>query len=283
MKVISSIVEMQRSADELRSSGRKIGVVPTMGALHEGHLSLIRIARNYADVVIATIFVNPVQFGPNEDFNNYPRDLQGDSRLAESAGTDILFAPQPGEMYPDGYLTYITVERLTTTLEGKSRPTHFRGVTTIVAKLFNITKPAVAVFGQKDAQQVVVIRRMVSDLNMGVKIVAAPIVREPDGLAMSSRNAYLSPQERKQSLVLSQSLRLAEQLISRGERTSDRVHSEMMNLISSQPAARVDYISISDPVTLQEMSTLDSAHTVLISLAVWIGTTRLIDNLIITV
>jgi pantoate--beta-alanine ligase len=274
---------MQRSADELRSSGRKIGVVPTMGALHEGHLSLIRIARNYADVVIATIFVNPVQFGPNEDFNNYPRDLQGDSRLAESAGTDILFAPQPGEMYPDGYLTYITVERLTTTLEGKSRPTHFRGVTTIVAKLFNITKPAVAVFGQKDAQQVVVIRRMVSDLNMGVKIVAAPIVREPDGLAMSSRNAYLSPQERKQSLVLSQSLRLAEQLISRGERTSDRVHSEMMNLISSQPAARVDYISISDPVTLQEMSTLDSAHTVLISLAVWIGTTRLIDNLIITV
>jgi pantoate--beta-alanine ligase len=274
---------MQRSADELRSSGRKIGVVPTMGALHEGHLSLIRIARNYADVVIATIFVNPVQFGPNEDFNNYPRDLQGDSRLAESAGTDILFAPQPGEMYPDGYLTYITVERLTTTLEGKSRPTHFRGVTTIVAKLFNITKPAVAVFGQKDAQQVVVIRRMVSDLNMGVKIVAAPIVREPDGLAMSSRNAYLSPQERKQSLVLSQSLRLAEQLISRGERTSDRVHSEMMNLISSQPAARVDYISISDPVTLQEMSTLDSAHAVLISLAVWIGTTRLIDNLIITV
>lgn len=274
---------MQSTANELRSRGKRIAVVPTMGYLHEGHLSLIRIARDQADIVITTIFVNPTQFGHNEDFSKYPRDLERDERLAESAGTDILFVPEAIEMYPAGYFTYVVVEQITGVLEGKSRPSHFRGVATVVAKLFNITKPTLAVFGQKDAQQAVTIRRMVKDLNMDIRIVVAPIIRESDGLAMSSRNVYLSVEERKQSLVLSQSLRLAEDLVSRGERKPDRISAEMMNLVSLQAAATVDYISIADPITLQEKSTLLAGDTVLVSLAVRIGATRLIDNVIVTV
>ena len=274
---------MQKTAEELRSHGKKIGVVPTMGCLHDGHLSLIRIAKQHVDVVITTIFVNPTQFGLNEDFAKYPRDIDRDKRLAESAGTEFLFIPDTKEIYPDGYLTYVNVEQMTTVLEGKVRPTHFRGVTTIAVKLFNITKPHVAVFGQKDAQQAAVIKQMVKDLNFDLNVIVAPIVREPDGLAMSSRNVYLSPEERKQSVVLSQSLKLAEQLIARGERKPSTIISEMTTLITVKSSAKVDYISIADPITLQEKSMIASGETVLISLAVRIGATRLIDNILIPV
>ncbi len=274
---------MQQTAEELHSQGKRIGVVPTMGYLHEGHLSLIRIAKQHTDVVVTTIFVNPMQFGPNEDFSNYPRDIERDRSLAESAGTDVLFTPETSEMYPTGYLTYVGVDNITTVLEGKVRPTHFRGVTTVVAKLFNITKPHVVVFGQKDAQQAVVLRQMVKDLNFDLQIIVAPIVRESDGLAMSSRNVYLSPSERKQSVVISQSLKVAQQFILNGEKNPERIRSEMVKLISAQPSVSIDYVSIADAATLQEESVLISGKTLLISLAVRIGTTRLIDNALVIV
>jgi len=263
--------------------GKRIGVVPTMGYLHDGHLSLIRIARTRADVVITTIFVNPTQFAPHEDFASYPRDLERDKRLAESAGTDYLFVPEMQEMYPEGYKTYVEVEDLTRVLEGRSRPTHFRGVTTVVTKLFHITKPHVAVFGQKDAQQAAVIKQMVKDLDFGIDIVVGPIVREQDGLAMSSRNVYLSPSERADATVLYESLLLAEKLIKQGVRDSARIIGEMKNLIASKPTAKIDYISTADARTLQEVSQLRSGDTVLISLALRIGTTRLIDNVQLTI
>ena len=273
---------MQTAAEKLRVQGKTIGVVPTMGFLHEGHLSLIRIAKQHTDVVITTIFVNPTQFAPTEDFAKYPRDLQRDTRLAASAGSDVLFVPETREMYPDGYVTYVGVEQLTSVLEGKMRPTHFRGVTTVVAKLFNITKPHVAVFGQKDAQQAVVIKQMAHDLNFDVRIIVAPIVREPDGLAMSSRNVYLSPSDRAQSLVLSRSLRHAEEMIAGGERNTETIRAAMLKLISAQPSAAVDYVSLADPGTLQEQQNLAPGETVLVSLAVRFGATRLIDNSLIT-
>jgi pantoate--beta-alanine ligase len=275
---------MQEEADRLRRAGRRIGVVPTMGYLHAGHLSLIHAARAHeANVVVTSIFVNPTQFAPNEDFERYPRNLERDRRLAQEAGTDILFVPTVDEMYPEPYHTYTIVEALTGVLEGASRPSHFRGVTTVVAKLFNITKPHVAVFGQKDAQQARVIMQMVRDLNFDVEIIVAPIVREPDGLAMSSRNTYLSPDERQQAIVLNQSLRHAEALIAAGERNPSRILHEMTSMISGQPSARVDYISIADSDSLQNVTQLSAAQRVLISLAVRIGKTRLIDNVIITV
>jgi pantoate--beta-alanine ligase len=273
---------MQTTAEKLRVQGKRIGVVPTMGFLHEGHLSLIRIARQNADMVITTLFVNPTQFAPTEDFGKYPRDIQRDTRLAESAGSDFLFLPETKEMYPGSYVTYISVEQLTTVLEGKVRPTHFRGVTTVVAKLFNITKPHVAVFGQKDAQQAIVIKRMAHDLNVDVHIVVAPIVREPDGLAMSSRNVYLLPSERAQSVVLSQSLKQAEKMIAGGERRTEIIRAAMLKLIAAQPSAVVDYVSLADPDTLQEKSMIASGESVLVSLAVRFGATRLIDNSLIT-
>jgi pantoate--beta-alanine ligase len=207
---------MQRTSDALRREGKRIGVVPTMGYLHEGHLSLMHIAKQQSDVLITTIFVNPAQFGPGEDFSQYPRDLKRDTQLAESAGTDILFTPDEKDMYPNGYHSFVIVERVTEVLEGKFRPTHFRGVATVVVKLFNITRPHVAVFGQKDAQQAAVVKQLVNDLNVGVEIVVAPTVREPDGLALSSRNVYLSADERRQSLALSRSLQLARQLVLNG-------------------------------------------------------------------
>lgn len=269
---------MQRKTEELRLQGKRIGVVPTMGYLHEGHLSLIRIARTRADVVITSIFVNPTQFAPDEDFAAYPRDLERDKQLAESAGTDYLFVPEMHDMYPEGYTTYVEVEDLTGVLEGRSRPTHFRGVTTVVTKLFNITKPHVAVFGQKDAQQAAVIRQLVKDLDFAIDIVVGPIVREKDGLAMSSRNVYLSPSERADATVLYGSLLLAENLTKQGERNCARIIGEMRNLIASKATSRIDYISIADARTLQEVSQLHSGESVLISLAVRFGTTRLIDN-----
>lgn len=274
---------MQRKAEDLRSLGKRIGVVPTMGYLHEGHLSLIRIARSKADVVITTIFVNPTQFAPHEDFSAYPRDLERDTRLAERAGTDYLFAPDTHEMYPEGYQTYVSVEDLTQVLEGKSRPTHFRGVTTVVTKLFHITKPHIAVFGQKDAQQAAVIKQMIKDLNFDIDIVVGPIVRETDGLAMSSRNVYLTRSERSDATVLYESLLLAESLIKHGERHSARIVEKMKNLIASKYTSRIDYISIADSQTLQELPRLHSGQNVLISLAVRFGTTRLIDNIQLTI
>lgn len=283
MKIVPSIAEMQSIADALRKDATRIGVVPTMGFLHEGHLSLIRLAGRHADVVVTTIFVNPTQFAPHEDYAQYPRDIDRDARLAHDAGSHFLFTPESPAMYPDHYRTYVSVDEITSVLEGKVRPTHFRGVTTVVAKLFNITRPHVAVFGQKDAQQVAVIQRMVHDLNFDIEIIVGPIVREPDGLAMSSRNVFLSPAERVQSLSLSRSLNLAEKMIREGARAAESVRAEMLKLIRSQPTAAVDYISFADPVTLQEKDTLHEKEPVLVSLAVRIGATRLIDNTVIVV
>ena len=283
MKLITGIPEMQREADALRREGRRIGVVPTMGYLHEGHLSLIRIAARHADVVIATVFVNPTQFAPEEDFSKYPRDPERDLSLAESAGAAIVFMPEIGEMYPAGYVTYVEVETITKVLEGKFRPAHFRGVATVVAKLFNIIKPHIAVFGQKDAQQAAVVKQMVRDLNFGLEIIVAPTVRETDGLAMSSRNVYLSADGRARSTVLHRSLRLAEGLIVHGERACPVIVSEMRKLIESCPPAAIDYISIADPVTLEELSSLKAGKDVLVSMAVRIGGVRLIDNAVVRV
>ena len=274
---------MQQVADELRQSGKRIGVVPTMGYLHEGHLSLIQIARQHSNAVIVTLFVNPMQFGPSEDFKKYPRDFERDKKLTETAGTDILFVPSKEEMYPGGNLTVVDVEKITNVLEGNFRPTHFRGVTTVVAKLFNITKPHIVVFGQKDSQQAIVVQKLVKDLDFDIKIFIGPTVREPDGLAMSSRNVYLSPTERKDSTVLYQSLRLAQQLIDEGERNCSIIISEMSKLITSKPSAKIDYISITDASSLEDLAVLRSNDYILISLAVRFGTTRLIDNILLTI
>ena len=278
--IVSTIGEMKQIADDYRRNGKKIGVVPTMGYLHEGHLSLISLAKQHADVIITTLFVNPTQFGPTEDFEKYPRDFERDKQLAESAGTDIFFVPSKEEMYQSDHLTSINVERITSVLEGKIRPTHFRGVATVVGKLFNITKPHIAVFGQKDAQQTIVIQRMVKDLNFDIRIIIAPTVRETDGLAMSSRNVYLSTTERNESVVIYQSLQLAKRLIDEGERNCSTIISEMTKLITSKPSAKIDYISISDASSLEELVTLQAGCKILVSLATRFGATRLIDNII---
>jgi pantoate--beta-alanine ligase len=283
MRIISKVKEMQKVADELRKEGKIIGVVPTMGYLHEGHLSLIRLAKEKSDVVITTIFVNPLQFAPNEDYDRYPRDFERDVKLAQSAGCDIIFHPSVEEMYPQNFLTYVEVDKLTKVLEGEFRPTHFRGVTTVVAKLFNITKPHIAVFGQKDAQQALIIKQMVRDLNFDIEIIVAPIVREPDGLAMSSRNVYLSDSERKDATVLYESLKLAEKLIENGERNSKNIILKMEELIKSKPTAKIDYIAIVEPETLEKLETLSEGKEYLIALAVRIGSTRLIDNTIVKI
>jgi pantoate--beta-alanine ligase len=280
--IIHDIEQMQRRADSIRSSGQRIGLVPTMGALHEGHLSLIRIAGGLADVVITSVFVNPTQFLEGEDFDRYPRDPERDVALASAAGTDIVFAPAASAMYPPSHRTFVTVEELTTVLEGAVRPGHFRGVTTVVSKLFVITKPHVAVFGQKDAQQAAVIRRMARDLNFDVDIVVGPIVREKDGLAMSSRNRYLAADQRREAPVLHRSLLLAEELLRGGERTASAVRTRMRGLISGESSGVIDYISIADAESLREIDRCSPGETLLISLAVRFGTTRLIDNTTIT-
>jgi pantoate--beta-alanine ligase len=282
MRVISSVKDMERTTEELRLSGKRIGVVPTMGFLHDGHLSLIQVAREKSDIVIVTIFVNPTQFSPSEDFEQYPRDLEHDRRLAESVGCDILFTPEIKEMYPERHLTCVEVEGLSKTLEGRSRPTHFRGVTTVVTKLFNITKPHLAVFGQKDAQQAVIIRQMVRDLNFDVEILVMPIVRESDGLAMSSRNVYLSPKGRADALVLRRALVLAEGMIRGGERGTGTIKHSIEQLIAGEKNAEADYVAIVDANTLEELSTLESGRRTLIALAVRVESTRLIDNTVIT-
>ena len=281
MQVITRIDELKKKIRDARAAGRTIGVVPTMGYLHEGHLTLMRQARAEQGFVIATLFVNPLQFGPTEDYAVYPRDLARDSKLAATTGIDVLFAPTVDEMYPAGNgktLTFVDVEKITATLCGASRPGHFRGVATVVTKLFNITEADVAYFGQKDAQQVTVIRQMVRDLNMNVRVVAVPIVREADGLALSSRNQYLSPAERQAALVLSKSLRLAETMLAGGNREASAVLAAVTVCIAQEPLAAVDYIAMVDPQTLQPLTQISGSA--LVALAVRFGKTRLIDNLL---
>ncbi len=278
MRIIYDAKEMQGIADKYREWGKTIGFVPTMGYLHEGHLSLVRQAKKDNDVVFVSIFVNPLQFAPNEDFDRYPRDLKKDEGLLEKEGVDFLFYPSVEDMYPKGFQTYVEVEKLTKVLEGKSRPTHFRGVTTVVTKLFNITKPHRAYFGKKDAQQLIVIKRMVEDLNMDIEIIGMPIMREEDGLAMSSRNKYLKGEERAQAVCLYKALKRAEELISGGEENADVVVNEMRKVIEGYPLAEIDYISVNRISDLEELKRIEKGNT-LVSLAVRIGNTRLIDNM----
>lgn len=281
MKIIRSPKIMQKICTGVKKQGKTIGFVPTMGYLHEGHLSLVRVAKKKSDVLVVSIFVNPTQFGPKEDFKKYPKNLKRDKRLLKEIGCDFLFVPDLKDMYPEDFDTYVEVENLTKILEGVSRPGHFKGVTTIVAKLFNIVQPDIAVFGQKDFQQAVVIKRMVKDLNFPVGIIVAPILREKSGLALSSRNLYLSDEEKKQALALYQSLNLAKKMIESGERDPRKIKDRMKKLIQEKPRAKIDYIAINDSETLRPLKKLKG--NVLISLAVRIGKTRLIDNIKIKV
>jgi len=276
MKVVEKINDMRRLRQQL---AEPVGLVPTMGYLHEGHLAIARQARAENPSVVVSIFVNPTQFGPQEDFKQYPRDLQRDLALLEKEKTDIVFMPSVTEMYPAQFNSWVEVSKVTERLEGAARPGHFRGVTTVCAKLFNIVQPTRAYFGQKDAQQAIVIKKMVADLNMNLEIVTVPTVREPDGLAMSSRNIYLNPQERQAALVLYQALSLAQQLWSQGEKDAERIRHEMLTLIKKQPLADIDYVSIADTETLDELDTV--SPPALVSLAVRIGKTRLIDNIVL--
>jgi len=266
---------MQRLARALRNRG-KVGFVPTMGHLHGGHLELVRVARRHSDFVVVSIFVNPTQFGPGEDFGRYPRDFGTDRKLLAGAGADVVFHPDAKSMYPPGFATYIEVGRLTRHLCGRSRPGHFRGVATVVAKLFNIVRPHVAVFGQKDAQQAFVVKRMVRDLAFDTRIVVVPTVREPDGLAMSSRNTYLTPDERRQAPVLYRSLRLAREMVEGGEGSAARVKAAMRRVIARESGGRIDYVEVTDTDELAPVKRISGE--VLIALAVSFGRTRLIDN-----
>lgn len=276
MRVMHLIREVKEFVSEQKKAGWTIGLVPTMGYLHEGHLALINEAKKACDVVVVTIFVNPLQFGPAEDFERYPRDLDRDAALCRGAGVDLVFAPPVEEMYPRPACAFVEVQKLTDGLCGASRPGHFRGVATVVTKLFNTVQPDRAFFGQKDAQQVAVIKRMAEDLNLNLEIVTVPTVREPDGLAISSRNAYLSSEERRAATVLYRSLRLAEDLIRSGEREAGAIIERMRAMIGREPLARIDYVSIVDGETLGPLSALSGRF--LIALAVFIGRTRLIDN-----
>ena len=279
MEIIHNVSLMQKRAEELRSAGKKIGFVPTMGFFHEGHLELMRVARRNADVLVVSIFVNPIQFGPSEDYDRYPKDIERDKKKAQEVGVDILFLPSVEEMYPDGFQTKVHVEKLTQHLCGLFRPGHFDGVTTVVTKLFNIVKPHVAVFGDKDYQQLLVIKRMVKDLNMDIHIIGVPIVRESDGLAMSSRNVYLSPEERKSALCLKKSIDLAIEMVKKGESDASLIKRKVKELINSHPFTKIQYVSICDPETLEEVDQIKDRA--LIALAVFVGNARLIDNAIL--
>ena len=276
MKVIEKIDDMRRLRQQL---AEPVGFVPTMGYLHEGHLALVRQARAENSSVVVSIFVNPTQFGLQEDYEKYPRDHVLDLSILEKEKTDIVFMPSVAEMYPPQFNSWVEVSRVTERLEGASRPGHFRGVATVVAKLFNIVQPTRAYFGQKDAQQAIVIKKMVADLNMNLKIVTVPTVREPDGLAMSSRNTYLNSEQRRAALVLYQALSLAQKLWLQGEKDAKRMRQQMIALIKKQPLADIDYVSIADNETLDELDTVKSPA--LVSLAVRIGRTRLIDNVVL--
>jgi pantoate--beta-alanine ligase len=278
MRLISTIADMQSFSREARAQGKSLGLVPTMGALHEGHLSLVRRACAQCDVVVATIFVNPTQFGPTEDLSRYPRNLQRDLDLLQDPKIQVVFAPGPEEIFPAGFDTYVTPGGLAEIFEGASRPSHFRGVATVVLKLLNITQPEVAYFGQKDFQQVQVIRRMVEDLNIPVRLVVCPIVREADGLAMSSRNAYLGAEERKTAAALQRSLKLAEGLVHRGETRSEQLLAEIRKALGNQPGVQLDYVAIVEPSGLQAVERVFTGCVALV--AARVGPARLIDNLI---
>ena len=280
MRIIKSVSEMQSYADAFRAEGITIGFVPTMGALHEGHLSLIRKSIEKTDKTILSIFVNPAQFSPLEDFGKYPRDFVRDEKLAEDLGVDIIFYPTEEAMYPDGYDTYIIVDGLSAQLEGKSRPSHFKGVTTVVNKLFNIVKPHSAFFGQKDAQQALIIKRMTTDLNLDIDIVICPTIREDDGLAMSSRNSYLSPDSRKQATLIHRALKEAEILHLNEEQSSEILIQKIMETLNSASLVKIDYLSIVNLETLLPVeSTKEGA---LVAVAVFFDKTRLIDNILLT-
>lgn len=279
MLILTSAAEVTAVSREAHRAGKRVGFVPTMGALHEGHLSLVRTARAQCDVVIASVFVNPKQFGPTEDFSKYPRDPERDAAMLAAEKTDYLFLPSIEEMYPAGAESSVTVETLGEKLDGRSRPGHFRGVTTVVAKLFNIVQPDFAFFGQKDAAQVAVVSKMAQDLNFDVRIVVCPIVRETDGLAMSSRNAYLSPEQRKQALVLYRSLMRVQNLVDRGETGAARLLVAGRQVMAEEPAVKLDYFEIVNRETLDPVN--DVATGALVAVAAYVGSTRLIDNLVI--
>jgi pantoate--beta-alanine ligase len=276
MKICKTINDMRFAMREAHRAGKRLGFVATMGALHEGHLSLMRAAKSACDVVAVSIFVNPLQFGPTEDLAKYPRAFERDAGLLEHEAVDVLFAPTAAEMYPAGAVTYVTVEGLSDKLCGRSRPGHFRGVTTIVAKLFHIVEPEVAFFGQKDAAQSTIIRRMVQDLNLPIEIVVCPIVREPDGLAMSSRNSYLKPPERKSALVLHRSLTEIKNRFDRGERSAAKLIAAGKQLLAKEAGVRLDYLEMVDPSTLDPVMQLN--QPALVAVAAVVGPTRLIDN-----
>ncbi len=274
-----TIEAVRQCVREARTSGLKVGLVPTMGALHAGHSRLIEVCRDYVDYLVVSIFVNPTQFGPSEDFENYPRTLEADRSLCAQAGADLIFLPTVKEMYPDGPIaTFIEVPGLSETLEGASRPGHFRGVATVVAKLFHIVGPDLAAFGEKDFQQLAVIQRMVNDLNMPVQILPVPTVREPDGLALSSRNRYLNSEERQAAVVLWKALEAARKVVETGERSADRVRQVLLETIESEQKAQLDYAEVADADTLEPLNDLDSARQAVALLAVRVGPARLIDN-----
>ena len=279
IKIITTATEMQKHSDRVRNLGKTVAFVPTMGFLHEGHLSLIKEGRKLGDDLVVSIFVNPSQFSPEEDFESYPRNFDKDIKLLQKEGVDIIFSPNEDEIYQDGFQTYVELENLPNHLCGISRPIFFRGVATVVAKLFNIVKPHIAIFGQKDYQQLVIIRRMVRDLNFDIKIVGFPIVRETDGLAMSSRNSYLTPEERINAVSLYKALKQSQKLVESGIKDAKRIIDAADTFIKSHPETAIDYISICDPETFADMETID--RPALIALAVNIGKTRLIDNMIL--
>jgi pantoate--beta-alanine ligase len=280
MEIIGQVQEMQRRAEQYRREGMTIAFVPTMGYLHEGHLSLMREARKRGDVLVISIFVNPTQFGPGEDYDKYPRDMKRDLRLVQGVEADIVFTPSAREMYHDGFQTSVEVERVTRNLCGSSRPGHFRGVTTIVAKLFNIVKPHLAFFGQKDYQQLIAIKRMVEDLNMDIKVIGMPTIRESDGLAMSSRNVYLNPKKRKEAVNLYRSLVKAKELFGQGERNASTILQEVRRIIEAVGnSAKIDYVKICDAQTLEDIDEIKAEA--IVAVAVNIGKTRLIDNIIL--
>jgi pantoate--beta-alanine ligase len=276
MKIVKTIAELRNLRPKL---AEPLGFVPTMGYLHEGHLALVQRAKKENQAVAVSIFVNPTQFGPHEDFKQYPRDPERDLALLKKEGADVIFMPSAEEMYPPNFDSWVEVGSITEKLEGAARPDHFRGVATVVAKLFNVVRPNKAYFGQKDAQQLLVIKKMVSDLDMGIEVMAVPTVREPDGLAMSSRNTYLSAEERKQAKVLYQSLKLAQKLYADGEKDAKAIRGQMTALIGQQPLAKIEYISIADAETLDELDELKPPA--LVSMAVRFGKTRLIDNVVV--
>lgn len=281
MKIATTIQEVRTQIKEWKRQGLTIGFVPTMGYLHEGHASLMKCAKKDCDKVVVSIFVNPMQFGANEDLDSYPRDLQADAKLCETIGVDLIFHPEVEEMYQDGFCSFVDMNGLTKELCGKSRPIHFRGVCTVVSKLFNIVTPDKAFFGQKDAQQLAVIRRMVTDLNMDIEIVGCPIIREEDGLAKSSRNTYLNEQERKAALILSQTIRLGEQMVKDGIADADKLITAMKENLSKEPLAKIDYVEAVSMDTIEKIDKLEG--TVLVAMAVYIGKTRLIDNFIVNI